>query len=175
MAKKKIVTKTMANRLSKSFIGVIILVLLLGYQWYVNNKEIEPGERYDVTLIKCIDGDTANFMVDGVETKVRFLYIDTPESTTQVEPYGKEAAAYVEERLTSANSITLETNLDGDLYDKYDRMLAWVFVDGELLQVDIAEHGYVEKFYDYGYDYRYANDIEEANQQAKDEGKGIYQ
>lgn len=172
--KKKIVNKTMAKKLSKSWVGVVILVLLLGYQWYANNKEIEPGERYSVTLVECVDGDTAWFNVDGVKTKVRFLFIDTPESTKEVQPYGKEASDYVEKRLKNAKKIELETNLDGDQYDKYDRMLAWIFVDGELLQEDIARNGYVKKYYDYGYDYTYKDQIIKADEQAKEDKIGLY-
>ncbi|MFV0394674.1 MAG: thermonuclease family protein [Coprobacillaceae bacterium] len=173
--KKKIANKTMAKKLSKSWIGIVVLALLLGYQWFTSNRPIEPGERYEVTLVKCIDGDTARFNVDGEETVVRFLYIDTPESTKEVEPYGEEASAYVSERLTNANKIVLETNLDGDQYDKYDRMLAWVFVDGDLLQVDIAKNGYVEKFYDYGYDYTYKDEVIKADEEAKQNKVGLYE
>ena len=90
---------------------------------------------------KCVDGDTAWFNIDGESTKVRFLYIDTPESTNQVEPYGKEASDYTQTQLTNAKKIELELNEDGETEDKYGRMLAWVFVDGELLQEKLARAG----------------------------------
>ena len=48
-------------------------------------------EKQEVTLDKCVDGDTAWFILDGNKIKARFLAIDTPESTTKVEEYGKEA------------------------------------------------------------------------------------
>lgn len=173
--KKKIVNKTLARKLSKSWVGIVILALLLGFQWYDANRSITPGKRYEVTLAKCVDGDTAWFMIDGSKTKVRFLYIDTPESTNVIEPYGKEASVFVENKLTNAKIIELETNLDGDQYDKYDRLLAWVFVDKELLQVDIAKNGYVKKYYDYGYDYTYKEEIIKANEEAKKNKVGMYQ
>ena len=53
-------------------------------------------------------------------------------------------------------------------------MLAWVFVDGELLQEKLAREGLVEKFYDYGYDYTYKQEIIAADNQAKEEHLGIY-
>ncbi|MGV8083370.1 MAG: thermonuclease family protein [Coriobacteriia bacterium] len=47
------------------------------------------------TVVRVVDGDTAVFVLEnGVEEKVRFIGIDTPESTTEVEAYGKEASAY---------------------------------------------------------------------------------
>ena len=43
----------------------------------------------NATLNKCVDGDTAWFNVDGKIIKTRFLAIDTPESTKEIEEYGK--------------------------------------------------------------------------------------
>lgn len=76
--------------------------------------------------------------------------------------------------MTNAAKIELELNVDGDSKDKYGRLLAWVFVDGDLLQEQIAREGLVEKFYDYGYDYTYKNEIIEAANSAKSMRKGIY-
>jgi len=173
MAKKKRYKKQYKS-LKNTWIGLLILILIAGYNLYQENKEIEKGERFEVSLVKVVDGDTAWFNIDGQETKVRFLYIDTPESTNQIEPYGKEASEYVTNELNNAQKIELELNIDGDEYDKYDRLLAWVFVDNELLQEKIAENGLCEKFYDYGYQYTYKDIIIEADQKAKDEKKGIY-
>ncbi|WP_407691407.1 thermonuclease family protein [Robertmurraya mangrovi] len=52
----------------------------------------------------------------------------------QKEKFGKEAANYTCSKLKQAKKILLET--DGkDVYDKYDRLLAWVLLDGKLHQV----------------------------------------
>ena len=76
--------------------------------------------------------------------------------------------------MTNAAKIELELNVDGDSKDKYGRLLACVFVDGELLQEQISSEGLVEKFYDYGYDYTYNNEIIDAAICAKSMRKGIY-
>ena len=60
-------------------------------------KKLQPLEQKGVKLTKCTDGDTAHFMIDGQDTTVRFLAIDTPETkkpNTPVQPYGKEASRY---------------------------------------------------------------------------------
>lgn len=103
-----------------------------------------------IELIRCIDGDTAEFTDIGV---TRFLYIDTPESTKTVEPYGKEAAEFTCNALKNADEILFE--YDGSKKDRYDRTLAWIFVDGKLLQAEIANQGYVEKYYQYKTKYKY--------------------
>lgn len=171
---KKIVTKSMARNLSKSLLGCLVLIGLLCYQFFNENKTVEPGERFEVELVQCVDGDTAWFNVDGEKTKVRFLYIDTPESTNEIEPYGHEAADFTYEQLTNASKIELELNKDGDSYDKYDRMLAWVFCDDELLQEKLCQVGLVEKFYDYDVEYTYKKVLLKAQEEAKAKQVGIY-
>jgi micrococcal nuclease len=61
----------------------------------------------------------------GKEEKVRFIGVDTPESTTKVEPYGKEATAYTKSKLLGKD-VWLE--LDVQERDKYGRLLAYVWL-----------------------------------------------
>lgn len=174
MAKEINFNKSTYRKLSKSWWGIIILIIILGYNFYQANKQIEPGQRFEVTFDHLVDGDTAWFNIDGEKTKVRFLYIDTPESTNEVEPYGKEASEFTENALSNASKIELELNVDGETTDKYNRLLAWVFVDGKLLQEELASAGLVEKFYDYGYDYTYKEEIVAADRIAKENEVGLY-
>ncbi|BDG45991.1 thermonuclease family protein [Parageobacillus sp. KH3-4] len=135
------------------------------------SSSLQLGKKYPAKLVTCIDGDTARFMVNGREYTTRFLFIDTPESTIQIEPYGKEASRFTCSRLSRGN-ITLET--DGNtLFDKYHRLLAWVWIGDKLLQEEIAKVGLVEDFYDYG-DYKYEDRIRAAMDEAKQSGAGMY-
>jgi micrococcal nuclease len=130
------------------------------------------NKKYTATLAKCTDGDTANFKINGKIYKTRFLFIDTPESTTQVEPFGKEASNFTCAALKKAKKIILET--DGkDVYDKYDRLLAWVWLDGKLHQENITKAGLVEGYYDYG-TYKYEQKVRSAMSFAQKNKKGIY-
>jgi micrococcal nuclease len=73
------------------------------------------------------DGDTFRaVLTDGREEKVRLIGVDTPESTNEVEPYGREAAAYTKERL-SGRTVYLEPDV-GER-DKYGRFLAYVWLE----------------------------------------------
>ncbi|MDZ5470407.1 thermonuclease family protein [Bacillus sp. 31A1R] len=139
----------------------------------VPKGKIVINKKYtDVKLDKCVDGDTANFKINGKVYKTRFLFIDTPESTIQKEAFGKEAASYTCSKLKKAKKIVLET--DGkDVYDKYDRLLAWVWIDGKLHQEMITKAGLVEGFYDYG-TYKYESKIRSAMSYAKKNNKGMY-
>jgi endonuclease YncB( thermonuclease family) len=132
---------------------------------------IALGQKYSATLDQCVDGDTANFNINGTVYKTRFLYIDTPEYTTEKEPFGKEASEFTCSFLKQG-TLTLETD-GAELYDKYDRLLAWVWVGDKLQQEEITKAGYVEDFYDYG-TYKHEQTIISAMDYAKGNYLGIY-
>ena len=56
----------------------------------------------------------------------------------------------------------------------YQRKLVWLFVDGKLLQEELAKEGLVEDVYDNGGNYRYKSRILKAIMEAKINQKGIY-
>jgi micrococcal nuclease len=79
------------------------------------------------TVVRIVDGDTAVFrLADGTQEKVRFIGVDTPESTTRIEPYGKAAAAYTAKRLKVGSRVYLEKDVEPR--DRYGRLLAYVWL-----------------------------------------------
>ena len=95
----------------------------------------------EVTLQRCIDGDTTRFFFNHGSDSVRYKGIDTPESTMEFEPWGKAASDYVCERLENATTIVIEGEEPGAT-DVHGRLLGYVWVDGELLQLDLVRKGY---------------------------------
>jgi endonuclease YncB( thermonuclease family) len=113
----------------------------------------ESGLAYGAaTLVKCTDGDTVNFKAVGgtVSFPVRFLGINTPESTAKVEPWGVKASHFTETTLTGAYRICLVNDIDA--YTKYDssggRNLGFVWYQKtadsawRLLNLEIVEQCY---------------------------------
>ena len=146
---------------------------IISYDNPCPNEVIKINEKIVVTLYSCIDGDTAKFKTDkGIET-TRFLAIDTPESTNIIEPYGKESSSFTCNKLNKAKKIELEFDSNSDLYDKYDRLLAWIWIDGILLQDEIIKNGYAEVAYLYG-DYKYTNILRVSEIEAKNKGLNIW-
>lgn len=134
------------------------------------------AERDSVSLSKCVDGDTAKFIINHKEYSTRFLAIDTPETKHPkkgVEPFGKEASNYTCNALKNASQIVLEYDSSSTKEDKYGRKLAWIFVDGELLQKKLIEKGYAKVAYLYG-DYKYTNQLKKAESLAKQKKIGIW-
>ena len=76
---------------------------------------------------RVVDGDTAWVRLgDGRTEKVRFIGVDSPESTTRKEPFGEAAAAYTRSVLEAGRAVELET--DVDQRDRYGRLLAYVWL-----------------------------------------------
>lgn len=151
--------------MKKIILGISLLILFL--------LPVSANEKKEVSFQKCTDGDTAHFLMDGNDVTVRFLAIDTPEYTKEKEPFGKEASEFTCSALQKAERITLEFDDGATKSDKYGRLLAWVFVDGELLQKQLIEAGLAEVAYLYG-DYAYTSELEETQQIAMQRGLAIW-
>ena len=146
-----------------------IFGLIVSFLFVVNVN----AQKLEVTLDKCVDGDTAWFILDGDRIKTRFLAIDTPESTNKKEPYGKKASDFTCNMLSNATKIEIEYDPNSDKLDKYDRHLVWVFVDDNLLQDLIIKNGLGEVAYLYG-DYQYTYILEASQLIAKTSKIGIW-
>lgn len=151
--------------MKKLIFGILLFLSCFNIVYAYDKKEI--------ILDKCVDGDTAWFYLNNEKIKVRFLAIDTPESTNKIEEYGKEASKFTCNELTNANKIELEYDENSDEIDKYNRKLGWIFVDGELLQKKIIENGLGEIKYVYG-DYKYIDILKESENKAKINKIGIW-
>lgn len=144
------------------------------FVFLVSLINVNAEERMEVTLSKCVDGDTAWFILDGEEIKARFLAIDTPESTNKIEPFGQEASNYTCQLLTGADKIEIEYDSNSDKLDNYDRHLVWVFVDDELLQNLIIKKGLGKVAYLYD-DYKYTSILQASELIAKTNKIGMWQ
>lgn len=163
---------------NKKVILIMILILFFSNVTLVSakKKSTRSNEKIQVTLEKCVDGDTARFMYKKSNIKARFLAIDTPESvhpTKKVEPFGKEASKYTCDMLSNAKKIVLEYDINSDKTDKYDRHLVWVFVDDVLLQEELVSNGYAKIKYVYG-DYKYLDELKKEEQIAKGNRVGVW-
>ncbi|MDE6141491.1 MAG: thermonuclease family protein [Bacilli bacterium] len=137
---------------------------------------VYADERIDVSLVKCVDGDTAVFKVAGEEIKFRFLAVDTPETvhpTKGEEEGGKEASTYTCEKLTNAKKLQILYDEKSTKIDKYGRGLAWIYVDDVLLQEELIKLGYAEVAYIYG-KYAFVDHLCEVQSKAIEEKVGIW-
>lgn len=142
---------------------VVMIFLFFGFLFPVSAEN-----KIKVSLAECVDGDTAKFYIIGKKETVRFLAIDTPETkhpTKKEEPYGYEASNYTCNSLKKATKIELEYD-EKAKRDKYNRILAWIFVDDILLQESLINKGYAKVAYLYD-EYIYTDILEKEEKEAK--------
>ena len=141
-------------------------------------KSYKPGttDRIPVELAGTVDGDTAKFIYNGSQQSFRFLLIDTPETKHPrlgKQPFGQEASDRTKELLTNANKIEVEFDVGGQT-DKYQRYLAYIYVDGKMLNEILVREGLAKVAYVYPPNTRYLDQLESAQEKAKEEKLGIW-
>lgn len=124
------------------YVDQLKLDLTSGRKYY----EVKWGNR------SHIDGDTSHFDVpkdvDPTGTiKARYLAVDTPESTGQIEEWGKAASAFTKEKLSTAHSIIIESETNKWNFDGNGRYLVWVWykptaeADYRCLNIELLQVG----------------------------------
>ena len=128
-------------------------------------------ENYYVT--KVVDGDT--IYVSGIDTRIRLIGIDTPETVSSSEPvqcYGPEASDYLK-NLILGKYVGLESDAASGDTDKYGRPLRYVYYNGENVNQKILLEGYGKEA-SYGSDYKYHLQFIESEQNAIANNKGLW-
>ena len=123
---------------------------------YASTVKFDPNSgraHATVTVRTFVDGDTTHFNIDhpafdGGILKARYLGINTPESTGQIEPWGKKASTYTKETLSKATSIIVESDSATWNPDSTgDRYLVWVWyktadmADYRCINLEILQQG----------------------------------
>lgn len=142
----------------------------------ISNDDGKETEKVEVKFSSAVDGDTAKFELDGNIITVRFLGIDTPETvhpTKGEQPYGKEASNFTKEKLQNTSKIELEYDNNSSKTDKYNRHLAWIILDGNLLQKELVEKGLAQT-YMLQDNYKYAGVLQESEEIAKNQNIGMW-
>lgn len=108
------------------------------------NKDYYDDGIGVVTVLQYVDGDTTIVRTkNGHKVTIRYLGVDTPESTYTVEPWGFAAANHTKETLKNAKTIVLQTDNGKPGKDNADstgkRYLAWVWADGKLINLELVE------------------------------------
>ncbi len=123
---------------------------------YASTVKFDPNSdraHATVTVKTFVDGDTTHFNIDhptfeGGLLKARYLGVNTPESTGQIEPWGKKASTFTKETLSKATSIIVESDTATWNPDSTgDRFLVWVWYktadmeDYRCLNLEILQNG----------------------------------
>ena len=109
------------------------------------------------------DGDTINVMLDSGPMSIRMHSIDTPERT---QPWGPQATAALARRLKKGTEVSLQPITQ----DKYERLVAVVYLNDENLNAWMVQQGHAWAYRQYLDDAQYCA----WEQQARAKGLGVW-
>ncbi|MCR5556501.1 MAG: thermonuclease family protein [Butyrivibrio sp.] len=138
---RKKIKYTLPIAILSSLLIVIAFLLIKNTSGNISSKLVGP---YDVKYV--IDGDTFVADIDGIETHIRLIGIDTPESVSQ-DPdkenteEGEIASEYTKSILED-NEVYLE--YDSEILDVYGRTLCYVYLHDKktMLNEVLLKNGY---------------------------------
>ena len=184
-----------SHKLATCIVGVavVFVVFLVSHNWPVAPQQnITPStEQNDSTsaenaekpnflqktypVTKVVDGDTIWVNIDGADTKIRFIGVNTPETVSTSSPvqcYGPESSNYTKSMLAGKYVALEADNTQGDK-DKYGRLLRYVYIDDRNLNLLLIKNGYGFE-YTYSNPYKYQDLFMEAENDAKNNLRGLW-
>ncbi|WP_226672074.1 thermonuclease family protein [Rossellomorea aquimaris] len=133
----------------------------------------------EVLVSRVVDGDTVE-LKDG--RKVRLIGVNTPESTTRTEEYGKEASNYTTEKL-EGKTVWLQKDVSET--DRYNRSLRLVWLEvpkddmteeeirTKMFNADLVLNGYAEPS-TYNPDVKYSDYFVKFAREARENETGLW-
>jgi len=164
----------------KRILVLLLFLITIGCQSSLDETETVYKEKtielkkIPAEVVGVIDGDTMRIIVNGKEETVRLLLVDTPETvhpTKPVQPFGPEASQYAKEMLTGKE---VEIELDVRERDKFGRLLAYLYINGQMFNEMLLENGLARVAYVYPPNTKYVDRFKEIEKKAKQKEKGIW-
>ncbi|MBI2043223.1 thermonuclease family protein [Candidatus Pacearchaeota archaeon] len=139
--------------MSKKRIDIYLLIFLFLFLFTVDYsfldslvvKFLESDEEAFVSRI--VDGDT----IIGNNESIRLLGINTPE---RKEKYYSEAKEFLEKEILNK---TVQLKFGKERKDLYNRTLAYIFLNGENVNLGVVENGFGNYYFPAGKDVYYDN------------------
>ncbi len=154
------------DRHPAGLVTAVLLVVLAGCISIGGPVTTDPvaGDGRQATVTAVVDGDTLDIQFqDGTTDTVRLLGVDSPETHVENEPEefegvpdtdagatclrnaGQNASGFVRERAAGA-TVSLRFDPLADRRDRYDRLLAYVQLDGDDLNQQLVEQGHARVY-----------------------------
>jgi len=175
MNKKRLLIWVEAAILGLAMAGGLMFVIsrLKPVQEEQTVSSITPELLYEVKSV--IDGDTIKIDYEGKETSVRLIGVNTPETVDPrktVECFGQEASQYLK-NLLEGKMVKIEADYSQTDRDKYDRLLRYIYLDGEDVGYMVINNGYGYE-YTYNYPYIKQSEYKQAQEEAEKNSRGLW-
>ena len=159
-------------------LAVVGLLLALGVAMRAGMARFEPPPPASEPLAEAtyavrrvVDGDTL-LLKDG--RYVRLIGVDTPETKKEnhsVEPFGPEATQFTENFIRGKPVLF---RLDHERLDQHGRTLAYVYVDGKMLNEELLRVGLARARTRFNYAESMKKKFRAAENEARQNRRGIW-
>jgi endonuclease YncB( thermonuclease family) len=142
-----------------------------------STPSVPPGRRISARVTRDVDGDTvAAVFANGAETDVRLIGIDTPEEFKPDYPVecGARAAARSMASMVAGRRVTLVTDPSQDRFDRYGRLLAYVYRRAWNLNRAQVLRGWAEVYVYGGNPFRQVRSFRAAARIARARNRGVW-
>ncbi len=133
------------------------------------------AKTYNGKVLKIFDGDTILVRAQGLGEHVRLREIDAPEVANRrhfgQEPWGRDAQRALQSMIVG-KMVRLEIE-ENDERDKYQRILAYVYVGEVLVNLTMVRSGKAF-FYPSHFRGKHTRELQEAEEEAKEKGLGVW-
>jgi len=149
-------------------------------------KDNKTAQTIEAVVTKVVDGDTIKVQTNnGEKVTVRLLGIDTPETRHSpsadvrgvADCFANEATEALK-ALVGDKQVILETDKNKPMYDKYGRLLAYIFVGKGSEQANVNKQMVRDGFaYEYTYrgeKYKFQKDFKQAQKEAENTKAGLW-
>ena len=157
-----------------SWAVLLTVAVLFIYQWYQKrNQPVIPDAlsegKYKVERV--VDGDT---LVLDNQARVRLIGVDTPETVAPGKPvqaFGPEATAFTKQFLAGG---WVRLQFDKERKDRYDRYLAYVYVEDQMLNEALLRAGLAKAATDFRFSDAFKRRFREAEAEARQARLGLW-
>lgn len=155
----------------------LVILLLLALAACAPARSAAPTAAPGTAVVsKEVDGDTIHVNLNGVDERIRFIGIDTPETHGKgglVECFGAEAAAHTAAMIPVGTEVRLVR--DAEARDRYGRLLAYVYRanDNVFVNLVLARDGYADVL-TYPPNVAHESDFVAAVRAARDANRGLW-
>ncbi len=174
-------------------IALIIFILAISYLIYIPFKESSSSNIFDrlkaektirtddvpensYPVLKIVDGDTIDVLVENQTVRVRLLGINSPESVDPrrpVECFGKEASRYLK-NILEGSIVRLEKDRDKPDTDEYGRWLRYVYMNDIFINRDMIANGYAYEYTYHNEQYQFQDEFNDAEKSARESQIGLW-
>ncbi|MBU3668710.1 MAG: thermonuclease family protein [Candidatus Taylorbacteria bacterium] len=170
--------------MSQRKIRILITSVVLLFAYIIHkvpeNSPVQHIPNTDleyVKVVRVVDGDTIVVAKGMADVKVRMIGVNAPESVDprrKVECMGKESSEYIKNMLSDAY-VYLEKDESQGEYDKYNRLLRYVFLSTSTISVneELIKNGFAHE-YTYDTSYKYQLRFKQAEREARDSELGLW-